>query len=168
MPILNVLLMLETALSACCLNCDSIDSTYPRCQSCLPNYFLFSSTCLQYCPSSYTTSTSPSECLQSSSSQLIFTNFNEYLSLSTTTAGDFQTLPGKTFSSPSSLTPTLDRGFYSSPSKCLTSTNSFIFAPDITINLYFLPLAEGKIIELVNAVEVWYRTSQICIDLKVL
>ena len=166
MLVLFVFALIQTALSVCCIECDSIDLNLSTCLQCNSGFELVSNICLLNCPSMYD-SLGTGICLPQGSTQIILTNFNQYSSFDTDTVGDFKPTVDDNFSGLNSFIPTLDRGFYSSPSKSTKSKVLLKYAPDLTINLYIFPLNDGNIMELVGAVEISYVASEICIYLSV-
>lgn len=127
--------------ASCCYQCDSV-SGQGNCQSCISGNVLQGYVCMDQCASGYTDSASV--CSESGDLCLISTDFSSDKTYTSTVIGEFSA-SGSSFYDLPNMIPTFDRGFYSSSSNYLISTDSFAIAPDFSFKLYFLPLNSGTI-----------------------
>lgn len=164
MNYLFALVMIHSVKSACCLQCNTVDPTVTDCLFCNSGYYLLSGICLYYCPSVHTSITGG--CLPYASTLLISTNFNELLSFNP--GSDFSPAGGVDYNDLNSLHPTLDQGFYCTDYKGLFSNSQFSFSPELTLNFYISPSAEGIVSSLHNVAAILYTAQELCIFLNVL
>ena len=139
--ILLILLKLLYCYSICCYQCDTV-SADGNCDSCVSGTVRQGVICMDSCPSGY--SDSASVCSESGELGLVSAEFGDERTYTATEIGGFSA-SGSGFYDTPNLVPTFDRGFYSSSSSYLISTNSYLISPDFSIKFYFLPLNSGTI-----------------------
>ena len=136
------------------LSTSSLSNLYCNspCTSCSQGYTYESKSCLDLCPTKYTTTEANKSCTASSDLVLMLVDFLRFYKFHSKTIEDFTTLNNLYFDETlDAPVPVLGMGFYFKTSSYLISQNYWIPAPDMSIRLLFKDLTgNGDILKISN------------------